>query len=150
MPVEERFWVKVDRRQDEECWPWLASIHQDGYGAFWYEKRWIGAHRASYLLLVGEIADCMEVDHLCRNRACVNPSHLEVVDHAENTRRAAAAQDRCAHGHLYTPENTYRTNHGRGCKTCRVVPVPCPVCGAERSKTNISSHVKRKHPEVIS
>jgi len=78
------------------------------------------AHRVAWLLLRGPITAGMELDHTCRNRACVNPAHLEPVTHAENMRRASEAQTTCKRGHAYTPETTVIDRHGhRSCRICR-------------------------------
>lgn len=100
------------------CWKWTAYINADrGYGRFDLDRKKIPAHHASYILLVGEIPDGMELDHLCRNRWCVNPEHLEPVTHPENMRRTRKAH--CRKGHLFTPENTRDDSAGRRrCKTC--------------------------------
>ena len=89
--IEERFWAKVDRRCEGECWPWIGSCFPNGYGAF-KSERMTTAHRAAYELLVGPIPEGLHLDHLCRNRVCVNPAHLDPVTAAENNRRAAAAR----------------------------------------------------------
>lgn len=124
----ERFWAKVDKTP--LCWEWTAHLSRDGYGKFSADGRKIeGAHRVAYELLVGPIPEGMQLDHVCRNRSCVRPSHLEVVTNAENQRRGIAGEvlrrrllaiDECKHGHPYTPENTYvdpRTG-ARNCREC--------------------------------
>lgn len=71
----------------ESCWIWLATIDRHGYGTFYMDGRNIPAHRASFLLAGHPIPSGLELDHLCRVRSCVRPSHLEPVTRAENIRR---------------------------------------------------------------
>jgi hypothetical protein len=95
-----------------ECWEWQGSIQSAGYGKFQQDGLTILAHRASYEAHVGPIPDGLQLDHLCRNRRCVNPSHLEPVTLRENVLRGEgpsamqARQTHCIHGHEFTPENT--------------------------------------------
>ncbi len=80
------------------------------------------AHRIMYRELRGPIPEGTELDHLCRNTACVNPAHLDPVPHRENMRRSPFSNiEKCARGgHPYTPENTYRRPDGwKECRTCR-------------------------------
>ena len=72
----------------DSCWPWRGQVNRGGYGVARYKRRTTTAHRAIYRILVGPIPDGLELDHLCRNRLCVNPAHLEPVTHLENVRRA--------------------------------------------------------------
>jgi hypothetical protein len=123
---EKRFWNKTSRRGRSECWPWVGAITPAGYGHFYWGGRSSSAHRFAYELIVGPIPAGLHVDHLCRNRRCVNPHHLEPVTIRENllrgetmtARRAAATH--CPRGHEYTPLNTYRSKRNqRSCVVCR-------------------------------
>jgi len=82
-----RFWQKV-YALGNGCWEWTAArFGAEEYGAFWFGGRTIQAYRLAYETLVGPVADGLECDYLCRNRACVNPLHIEPVTHRENTLR---------------------------------------------------------------
>jgi len=107
---------------DGGCWTYTGRLTPTGYGTMldWKNEHSQRVHRAVYESLVEKLAVGLELDHLCRNRACVNPVHLEPVTHAENMRRARL--DRCKRGHMFTPQNTYHFNSrgfaARTCMTC--------------------------------
>lgn len=121
--ASERFWEKVVTTPDG-CMIWNGGKTLGGYGRFAAETAHRGgvqemAHRWSYEDKVGPIPEGFDIDHLCRVRACVNPSHLEPVTRAENIRRAAAIKTACPAGHPYTEDNTSRNAEGhRKCRTC--------------------------------
>ena len=129
----DRFWSKVDVLGD--CWEWLGYRADNGYGRFVLGGRGAameGAHCVAYTLTVGPVPAGLELDHLCRNRGCVNPAHLEPVTHVENVRRGIAGEvngarqrgvTHCPQGHEYDEENTRWGAKGSGrwsrsCKAC--------------------------------
>lgn len=103
------------------CWIWLAYLTKKRYGSFNLGGIIVGAHRASYLIFCGEIPPLLTIDHLCRNKWCVNPDHLEVVSLAENTRRAFARSDfdtHCPNGHHYLKYRVLSQAGKWRCKQC--------------------------------
>lgn len=93
-----------------------------GYGQFWDGTKTVRAHRFSYELARGKIPEGLDLDHLCRNRACVRPDHLEPVTDKENVHRSPihfATRTHCPKGHPYSEENTYVSPQGRTCKKCQ-------------------------------
>lgn len=125
LTLEEAFWRRVDRRGPEECWTWLGSTSTVGYGRLTHEKTLHMAHRLSYELQVGPIADGLVIDHLCRTTNCVNPAHLEPVTTRTNVLRGigpSAANTRkthCPAGHPYAGENLAFYKTYRMCRTCK-------------------------------
>lgn len=112
---QEIFWSKVEKTQG--CWNWTGWCDPEGYGHLGAGGKWVGAHRFSFELANGSIPEGLELDHLCRNKRCVNPEHLEVVTSLENQRRRPK-KTHCPHGHEFTPENTYVRRGAKSCITC--------------------------------
>lgn len=116
----------LDRLMDKvvengECWEFAGAL-RNGYGVIGVEHSTVYTHRYVYERMVADIPDGLVIDHLCRNRACCNPAHLEPVPQRLNCQRGERAGTRvtaCKHGHDYTPENTYTNPQGyRACRTC--------------------------------
>lgn len=120
----QRFMSKVNKNQENDCWIWTASGVQ-GYGIFFMNNRKILAHRASYELFVAPIPEGMTIDHLCRNRICVNPAHLEAVTLIENIFRGDSIITQnmkkpvCSKGHPFDMIRTANNHQWRSCRTCK-------------------------------
>jgi hypothetical protein len=111
---------------DDGCWSWTAWRDKHGYGRVSVGSVRKLAHRVVYELCVGPIPGGLELDHLCRNRACINPDHLEPVTHHENLMRGDGVSARnarkthCPRGHALSGNNLYVDPKGdRECRTCR-------------------------------
>jgi len=123
--VAERFWSKVDLTG--VCWEWTRGLTDDGYGKFWYNGAARRAHRIAWMLLVApELPDDLVADHLCRNRLCVCPDHIEWVTPDVNTLRGfgpaalAARVTHCPQDHEYAGDNLIvRVQQGRERRECR-------------------------------
>jgi len=129
--VEERFdekWMPVPWTG---CWLWTASLDGHGYGQFnkvlsngkWGSSK---AYKFSYERAKGPVPDGLQIDHLCRERSCVNPDHLEAVTQKENILRGTSPaamnlrKNHCSKGHEWTEDNValYKGRRGRMCKQC--------------------------------
>ena len=133
----DRFWSKVNkvgqspstRPELGPCWLWMASLDTYGYGMFWQGPRPMRklrrSHRVAYEASFGQIPEGFDIDHLCRNRCCVNPAHLEPVTRKENLRRGIrpgryqSSKTHCPKGHPYEGINLFIDRGRRHCMTCR-------------------------------
>jgi len=123
------------RETEAGCWEWVGHRSRGGYGKIVMPRThgtWesgspksVFVHRVAYEVFVGPIPDGLHLDHLCRNRACCNPEHLEPVTNRENLLRGEsfsavnARKTECVNGHAFDAANTYVTRQGhRACRAC--------------------------------
>lgn len=117
-PALERFHEKYEV-VPSGCWMWSGMRYRNGYAGLWDGKKNVLAHRFAHMHLIGPIPEGVEIDHTCNERACVNPAHFELVDHAENRRRSRERKLTCTNGHAFDEANTYWFRGNRYCRKCR-------------------------------
>lgn len=121
---QEAFFSKVEKTTS--CWFWGASKTHDGYGRFNRDSNHYMAHRFIYVKLIGPIKEGFVLDHLCRNRSCVNPIHLrQVTSYVNLTQNSLSPpainlnKTHCLRGHEFTEDNTYKQRgKNRLCRIC--------------------------------
>lgn len=124
MDLQKLIFDRTTPEPNTGCWLWTRAYDGPGYGRLLVGGRKTGAHRLSYEAFVGSIGPGLQVDHLCRNRACVNPSHLEVVTSRINTLRGQgpsaqhARKATCRRGHPYSGANLRVWAGRRYCHAC--------------------------------
>lgn len=124
------------------CWIWQGQINRTGYGTVRFNNKTTTAHRAYYDYYVQPVPAELQVDHLCKVRACINPAHMEIVTPIENNLRSdnpisqVMLTNICKRGHVLTSDNVYRQGRGRACIECRKVRAAdylaestCQLCG---------------------
>lgn len=143
--TEERFFAKVDKNAPNGCWLWTASRFAAGYGQFRYSPQKNGrAHSWSYEHFKGPIPEGLQIDHLCKNKLCVNPDHLEAVTAMVNVHRSNnacavnARKTHCPQGHAYSLENTYVDPAGR--RICRACSTAAKRAWAEANREKLRAY----------
>lgn len=155
----ERFMSHVMPEPMSGCWLWIGGRSGNGYGLWGIRekglKRTEGAHRRSYFLHKGKIPNGMVIDHLCRNRCCVNPDHLEVVTMSENVNRGMMPQinlskTHCPQGHPYNEENTFihKRLDGRVGRECFICKRESQKISREKNKESINEQQRTKRQSV--
>jgi hypothetical protein len=124
-PIADR--IRANVAEIDGCWLYQGALQANGYALVSLGRTAEGRdylHRVTYRDAHGEIPAGMDIDHLCRNRACCNPEHLEAVSRRVNLLRgntitaANAAKTHCKRGHEFTEDNTRHDGRGRQCRTC--------------------------------
>ncbi len=135
----ERFWSFVQK--SDSCWLWIGRKTHNGYGQ--YGLKYV--HRISYELVHGPIPEGLTIDHLCRVRNCINPSHMEPISMRDNILRGTAPtavnakKTHCIHGHPFSKENTLIRKDRPGTRTCL-------ECFREFQRIAARGRYRREHP----
>jgi hypothetical protein len=136
-----RLWAKVKVADALDCWEWIASLNSEGYGQIYHQGRPHRAHRIAYELLIADIPEGLTIDHLCRNRRCVNPWHMEPVPLSVNSSRASVGRTytlktECNNGHPYSDDNV------------RIDPVGHRRCRQCERRSALAAYYRRKAREA--
>ena len=119
VPTKDRLLDAVSFEPNTGCWLWVKYRNPEGYGRIGMGRRLEHAHRVSYMVFRGPIPAGLQLDHLCRTPACINPFHLEAVTPKVNSQRGYwGTKTACVHGHPYIGNNFTIDKHGK--RLCRV------------------------------
>ena len=124
MSLQERLLNKVLFDENTSCWIWKGAKNWFQYGVIHNQNKLFYSHRISYEIFNGKIPNGFVIDHLCNNRSCINPEHLEAVRQDENVRRSNSFTNQnmkkthCIHGHLLEVSNLDKSNLSRGVRAC--------------------------------
>lgn len=152
LPLADRFWQKVEKAGESECWEWVGTIDRGGYGRIQVEDRLESAHRVSWMLARGAIPHGLWVLHQCDNRKCVNVAHLFLGTRTDNVRdmyakgrgvSAHARKTHCPQGHPYDAENTRICGRARRCKECDRACHRSPRYAAKRRARRLATYEPR-------
>lgn len=158
MNLPERFEASIAYCPTTGCWLWQGPAMGNGYGVFNVGHKHFSAHRFAYESLKGPIPEGLTIDHLCRNRACVNPDHMEPVTNVVNVMRgiSLAAQNarktHCKRGHEFTAENTLVSGGRRQCRACHRLKAASRYHGSQevRDKRNANARARwAKRKEAV-
>jgi len=128
-----RHWDKIAFEPNTGCWLWLGAMDH-GYGSASVGRKAMRAHRAFYVAHRGPVPEGLVLDHLCKQKSCVNPDHLEAVTQRLNVQRHYSASDFCKKGHRYPDDGSHILSNGWR---------RCPECKAASQKRYNDSHPER-------
>ena len=136
VPLDQKFTHTPTQIDANGCVVWLGSKRPDGYGLIHHMGKHVRAHRFAYEQKYGTVPAGLVLDHLCRNRACVNPDHMEPVTIGENVNRGIKTNQNkglthCKRGHSLTTENAWHYINSRGHITRK-----CKACSAWRQRNS--------------